>query len=82
MTTPKMRTQAPLSPEQIRAIVGDHQRLVAQRRYLRVRSIVRVLFWLTVIVVGYIVIAKTGALDDYTNTCETLQVCSNPQPIK
>lgn len=76
MTTPKMRTQAPLSPEQIRAIVGDHQRLVAQRRYIRIRTVVRVLFWLTVIVVGYIVVAKTGALDDYTNTCEALgQVC-------
>ena len=82
MTTPKMRTQAPLSPEQIRAIVGDHQRLVAQRRYIKIRAIVRVVFWFTVIVVGYIVIAKTGALDDYTNTCETLQVCSIPQPTK
>lgn len=82
MTTPKMRTQASLSPEQIRAIVGDHQRLVAQRRYIRVRIIVRVLFWLTVSVVGYIVMAKTGALDDYTNTCETLQVCSNPPSTK
>lgn len=82
MTTPKMRTQAPLSPEQIRAIVGDHQRLVAQRRYIRIRSIVRIIFWSVVIIGGYIIVAKTGALDDYTNTCETLQVCSTPQPTR
>jgi hypothetical protein len=75
MTTPKMKTQAPLSPEQIRAIVGNHQRLVAHRRYIRIRTIVRSLFWFTVIGVLAFVVWKTGALDDYTNTCETLQVC-------
>jgi hypothetical protein len=76
MTTPKMRTDAPLSPEQIRAIHRQHDELMRHRKYIRVRNIVRVVFWTLAAAAMYWFIVKTHALDDYTNTCEALgQVC-------
>ena len=73
---PKMRTSAPLSPEQIRAVVGQHRDLVKHRRYIRVRTIVRVTFWLTILTGLWLFLVWTDALNDYENTCEALaQVC-------
>lgn len=78
MTTPKMRTSAPLSPEQIRAIVGQHDEVMRRRRrYIRIRSIVRFLFW-SAVTIGVICIASRFNVmpDDYRDTCEALgQVC-------
>lgn len=67
MTTPKMKTDAPLSAEQIRAILNASRR---RRRYIRIRSIVRFVFWTAVILL------VLSFIDDYGNTCEALgQVC-------
>ena len=77
MTTPKMRTAAPLSPEQIRAIVGQHDELMRRRRYIAVRTVVRIVFWSTVIGVGLYFANKYNIIfDDYRDTCEALgQTC-------
>lgn len=78
--TPKMKTSAPLSPEQIRAIVGQHDALMRQRRrrYIAVRSIVRVVFWTLVIAGVCWVATKFNVMpDDYRDTCEALgKVCT------
>lgn len=74
MNAPKMRTQAPLTPEQIRAVLTAHKALVRRRRYVRVRAVVRILFWL---LVAALLIKCFTMIDDYHATCETLgQVCS------
>ena len=67
MNEPKMKTSAPLSPEQIRAILSASKR---RRRYIRIRSVVRFVFWTAVILL------VLSFIDDYGNTCEALgQVC-------
>lgn len=77
MTTPKMKTQAPLSPEQIRAIVGKHDELMRHRRYIRVRTVVRFVFWATLILATLLLLNHFNLLpDDYRDTCEALgQTC-------
>ena len=92
-TTPKMTTSAPitvmnrqsgityssdsLSPEQIRAICGEHRKLMAQRRRIRVRTAVRIIFWGSLAIGAWLTLAHFGLLpDDYRDTCESLgQVC-------
>lgn len=77
MTTPKMKTQAPLTPEQIRAVVGRHNELMRHRRYIRVRSMVRFVFWSALIIGILLVLGHYNLLpDDYRDTCEALgQTC-------
>ena len=74
---PKMKTSAPLTPEQIRAIVGRHEAAKRRRRYIAIRSIVRVAFW-TLVIAGVCWLAmKFNVMpDDYRDTCEALgKVC-------
>lgn len=76
MTTPKMKTQASFTPEQIRAIVAQHEGIKRHRRYLRFRTVCRAIFWCAVGAFAFWICAKTGALDDYENTCEALgKIC-------
>lgn len=71
-----MKTQASFTPEQIRAIVAQHEGIKKQRRYLRVRTACRVVFWMLVGAALLWVAGKTGVLDDYESTCEALgKVC-------
>ena len=77
MNQPKMKTSAPLSPDQIRAVIGDHKKLVARRRYLRVRTVVRVVFWSAVLLgIQYVLLRLNVLPDDYKDTCAALgQTC-------
>lgn len=76
-TAPKMKTTPSLTPEQIRAIVGQHHAIVKRRRYIRTRTIVRVAFWTTLTLAIVFTLAHFGLLpDDYRDTCEALgQTC-------
>lgn len=79
MSAPKMKTSAGFTPEQIRAIVTQHEGIRRQRRYLRFRTVCRALFWIAVGAAAFWFANKTGALDDYESTCEALgKVCGKP----
>lgn len=67
----------PLTPEQVRAVMGAHRALMARRRYIAIRTVVRVTFWTTIIVGAYLLLGHFDLLpDDYRDTCEALgQVC-------
>lgn len=74
-----MQTSPRITPEQIRAIVAQHEGIRRRRRYLKVRTICRAIFWALVGAAALWVAAKTGALDDYEATCDALgQVCPAP----
>lgn len=79
MSTPKMKAQASFTPEQIRAIVAQHEGIKRHRRFIRFRAVCRVLFWMLVGAAALWIAGKTGALDDYENTCEALgKICGKP----
>ena len=75
MTNAKMKTSAPLTAEQIRNIYAAN--LQQRKRYLRIRSIVRFVFWGSLAMAALLLAAKYGLLpDDYRDTCESLgQTC-------
>ena len=72
MTTPKMQTQAPLTPEQIRAVQTAHRQSIARAKYLRTRRIVRIIFYTSCFAILAYVGWRVGAWDDYRNACESL----------
>lgn len=65
-----MKTSAPLTPEQIRAVMTDHKAIQQRRRYLRIRTIVRILFWGGLLIgLLWLFGAHDFWANDYRETC-------------
>lgn len=75
---PADRISTPITPEQVRAVMTAHRDLMAHRRYIAIRTIVRVLFWTVLLIGAWALLAHFDAIpDDYRDTCEALaQTCA------